>query len=185
MSTKNKTKNGKAKDQYILSLEYFSKLKFPNINNIEDLEKLSLTKENNLLFSVLLSGEYDLIICLFLIIQLITSKYLEIDSNEIKTLNNKFDLMINKEFKFMINFLLTIYKSIEKYLNDLIDNYVRKKFPENGNFSEGDYKKYMNFFDINRNIDYNGIEGKEIRIIYYNWTLIKKSLASVEYLICF
>jgi helix-turn-helix protein len=92
------TKNDKTKEQYILSLDYFSKLKFPNINKIEDLENLSLTKEN-------------IIICLFLIIQLITSKYLEIDSNEIKTLNNIFELMINKEFESMINFLLTIYKS--------------------------------------------------------------------------
>jgi hypothetical protein len=87
--------------------------------------------------------------------------------------------MINKEFESMINFLLTIYKSIEKYLNNVIDNYIKKKFPENDNISEGDYKKFMNVFDIKQNIDYNDIndiEGKEIRIMYYNWTLIKKSL---------
>ena len=53
----------------------------------------------------------------------------------------------------------------------------KKKFPENDNISEGDYKKFMNVFDIKQNIDYNDInyiEGKEIRIMYYNWTLIKK-----------
>jgi hypothetical protein len=96
--------------------------------------------------------------------------------------------MINKEFESMINFLLTIYKSIEKYLNNLIDNYIKKKFPENDNISEGDYKKFMNVFDIKQNIDYNNIndiEGKEIRIMYYNWTLIKKSLQEVEYFISF
>jgi hypothetical protein len=38
------TKNDKTKEQYILSLDYFSKLKFPNINKIEDLENLSLNK---------------------------------------------------------------------------------------------------------------------------------------------
>jgi hypothetical protein len=33
-------------------------------------------------------------------------------------------------------------------LNNVIDNYIKKKFPENDNISEGDYKKFMNVFDI-------------------------------------
>ena len=197
LSTKNKTKKDKEKEQYLLSLDYFCKLKIPNVNSIQDLKNFSITKENifklmelmpdeydmdydinehcNLLYSILLSGEYDLIICLFLIIQLITKKKLEENSNEINIINDIFDLMINKDYKFMINFLLTIYKSIEKYLYDLINNYVEQNFPDI-KFPRKYYYKFIDFFDINKKIDDNNKEGKDIQIIYYNWTLIKKNL---------
>ena len=197
ISTKNLTKKDKEKEQYLLALDYFTKLKIPNMNSIQDLKNCSMTKENifklmelmpdeydmeydlnercNLLYSILLSGEYDLIICLFLIIQLIRKKILKENSNEINIINEIFDLMINKEYKFMINFLLTIYKSIEKYLFDLINIYAKKIIPDNEKALK-DYKKYRDFFDINKKIDSNNIEGREIQIIYYNWTLIKKNL---------
>ena len=44
-STKNKTKKEKEKDQYILILEYFSKLELPNLYSIVDLKKISIIKE--------------------------------------------------------------------------------------------------------------------------------------------
>lgn len=198
ISNKNATKKDKEKQQYLLALDYFCNLKFPYLNNIKDIKDMSLIKENifklmklmpleydmeldvnekcKLLFSISLSGEYDLTICLFLIIQLISDRVLKENSDEINLLNEIFDLMINKEYKFLINFLLTLYKSIEKYLCDLIDNYVQKKFPENFNFSKKDYMKYMDYFDINKNIDANNMEGKEIQLIYNNWNLIKKNL---------
>ena len=197
ISTKNKTKKDKEKEQYLLALDYFCKLKIPNVNSIQDLKNFSITKENifklmelmpdeydmdydinehcNLFYSILLSGEYDLIILLFLIIQLITKKILEDNSNEINIINEIFDLMINKDYKFMINFLLTIYKSIEKYLYDLIDNYVQKNLPGD-RFPPKDYQKYKDYFNINKNIDNNNKEGKDIQIIYHNWTIIKKNL---------
>ena len=122
-----------------------------------------------LLGSILLSGEYDLIISLFLIIQLLKNKKLKENSDEIIIINEMFDLMINTKFKFMINFLLTTYKSIEKYLYYLIQKYFQKKFPENIKISEKDYKEYMNLFDANENIVNENKEAKEIQIFYNNW----------------
>ena len=64
----------------------------------------------DLLKNILISGEYDLQICFFLLCQLITNKKFEQNTNEIKLIKNIFIFMINKKFK--INFLLTLYKSI-------------------------------------------------------------------------
>jgi hypothetical protein len=84
----------------------------------------------NLIFKILINGEYDLIVCLFLIIQIINNKKLVENSREIKIINDIFELMINEVYKFMVNFLLTIYKSKEKYSFDLIEKYVQKNFPK-------------------------------------------------------
>ena len=43
----------------------------------------------------------------------------------------------------MINFAISIYKSIEKNFFDLIDEYVKDKFPENKNFTKKDYSKFF------------------------------------------
>ena len=45
---------------------------------------LDLNEKVDLLKNILLSGEYDLSVCLFLIFQLIANKKLEDNSNEIK-----------------------------------------------------------------------------------------------------
>jgi len=194
---KNISKKDKEKEQHLLALDYFSKLKIIEESNIRDLRKFSRTKENiiklmelmpeeydmeydlnekcHLFRSILLSGEYDLIICLFLIIQLITKEKFKEDSNEIKLINEIFESMINKDYKFVINFLLTIYKSIEKYIYDLIDNYVQKNFPESYTVAKKDYSKFIEIFE-NKNIDSNNKDGKDMQIIYYNWNLIKENL---------
>ena len=191
------SKKTKEREQYILALDYFCKLKIPKMNNIHELKNMSQIKENvynlmklmpdeydleldmnekvDLFYSVLLSGQFDLRIILFLICQIINKKILEENSEEINLINNIFDFMINKEYKFMINFILTIYKSLEKYLYDLIDEYVSNNFPENYNFSKKEYIKYLEFFKINKKID-DSEEGKEIQKIYYNWNLIRKEL---------
>jgi hypothetical protein len=137
--------------------------------------QLDMNEKVDLLYSILLSGQFDLRVILFLICQLINKKILEENSKEINVINNIFDFMINKEYKFMINFILTIYKSLEKYLNDLIDEYVSNNFPENYNFSKKEYIKFLDFFKISKIIDDNE-EGKEIQKIYYNWNLIKSHL---------
>ena len=196
--SKVKSKIDKIKEQYLLVLNYFCNFTFPNVNSINDLKSLSILKEyiinlielqpdlfdmkdfpsenTNLMHSILLSGEHDLIIYLFLIIQIITNSILEENSKVLKILNDSFKLLINKKYKFMINFFITIYKSIDKYLNDMIDNYVQINFPENNNFSKKDYQEYTDFFKIIKNIDHHNIEGAKIQVLNYNWNLIKKNL---------
>ena len=202
VSKNNMTKKEKEKEQYLISLDYFCKLEFPNLNKIQDLKNVTIIKEYiykllelmpneydleydlnekcQLLFSILLSGENDLIICLFLIFQLLTNRILKDNSEEIKLITEIFDLMINKKYKFMINFLLTLYKSIEKYLLDLIDNYVEINLIRNSNFKKSDYFEYKDLFNINKPVEKNNLEGKEIQIIYNNWTLVKKNLEETD-----
>ena len=196
-SKKNKSKKDREREQYILSLEYFCKLKIFGVDSIEDLKKMTIIKEYifklmelkpdeydlnldlnekvDLLKNILLSGEYDLSVCLFLIFQLIANKKLEDNSNEIKLIIDIFKLMINKEYKLIFNFLLTFYKSIEKYLFDLIDDYVSLKFPENYNFSKDEYSKFLDLFNPKKKLDSKN-NGKDIQTIYINFTLIKKEL---------
>ena len=196
--SKNLSKKVKEKEQYILALDYFCKLEIPNFNNLQKIKNMSITKEKiynlmeqipgeydlehdmnekvDVLNSILLSGEYDLRVILFLICQIINQKILEDNSVEINIINEIFALMINKEFKFMINFILTLYKSLEKYLYDLIDEYVTSKFPENRNVLKQDYLKYVNYFNIGKKVDDNNEEGKIIQRIYNNWKLIRKKM---------
>ena len=198
----NQSKKEKEREQYILCLDYFCKFKIPEINSIQDLRKSTMMKENivslmelmpdeydlkydmnekvDLLKNLLLSGEYDLRICLFLICQLITNKKLEENSEEIRLINSIFKLMINKKYKFLINFLLTIYKSIEKYLYDLINEYVQLNFPENYNFSKKEYNKFLDFFNSEKPVDANNQAGRDIQIIYHNWRLIRNQLEKSE-----
>ena len=68
-----------------------------------DLE-LDLNERGDLLKNILLSGEFDLRICLFLICKLITNKILIENSEEINIINSIFRLMICKKFKFLITF---------------------------------------------------------------------------------
>ena len=195
--SKNVTKKSKEREQYILVLDYFCKLKIPKMNNIHDLKNTSQIKENiynlmklmpdeyglevdmnekvDLLYSILLSGQFDLRVILFLICQIINKRILEENSEEINLITNVFDFMINIEYKFMINFILTIYKSLEKYLYDLIDEYVSYHFPENYSCQRKEYLKFVDFFKTSKIINYSE-EGKEIQKIFYNWNLIKKQL---------
>ena len=198
ISHKNPSKKQKEKEQYILALDYFCKLEIPNYNNIQNIRDMSLTKEKiyklmelmpedydlkldmnekvDLLSSILLSGEYDLRIILFLICQIINKKLLKDNSDEINLINEIFALMINKEYKFMINFILTLYKSLEKYQADLINEYVTIKFPENKNISKKEYMKYLDYFNSQKEVADNNEEGKEIQKIYHNWKLIRKKM---------
>ena len=202
MPGKNQTKKEKEIEQYILALDYFCKLKIPGLMTIEDLKerskikekifnlmelmpdeydlKYDLNEEVDVLTNILLSGEYDLTICLFLIFQLITNKKLVENSNEIKLISSIFKLMINKKYKFMINFLLTTYKSIEKYLFDLIDEYVQFNFAENSNFSKKEYTKFLDLFNPNKPVDANNPLGREIQIINNNWIIIQKELEQTD-----
>ena len=195
---KNQSKKEKEKEQYILSLDYFCKFEIPSHNTIKDLKekskinetiielmelmpdifdfKYDLNERVDLLKNILLNGKYDLLVCLFLICQLIINKKLEENSVETKLINKIFTLMINTEYKFMINFLLTLYKSIEKHLGDLIDEYVQLNFPENYNFSKKEYNKFLDLFNPEKPVESNNDIGKQIQIIYNNWTLIKKEL---------
>ena len=50
-------------------------------------------------FNILLSGEYDLTIILFLIMQLIANKKLEENSKEVKLIISIFKFMINTKYK--------------------------------------------------------------------------------------
>ena len=192
----------KEREQYILALDYFCKIKIPFIDKIEDLKNMNLLKESiyklmksmpeefdleldlnergDLFKNILLSGEFDLRICLFLICKLITNKILIENSEEINIINSIFRLMISKKFKFLINFLLTIYKSIEKYLYDLINDYVNLHFPETQNFSRKDYNKFVDLFNIKKQVDNDNQIGKEIQLINHNWTLIKNDLDKTE-----
>ena len=185
-------------NQYIYSLEYFCKFKIPKLKDISDFKGKSdfkgyvfnlmelmndeydlqydVNEKVDVLKNILISGEYDLKICFFLLCQLITNKKFEQNSNEIKLIKNIFSLMINKKFKFMINFLLTLYKSIEKYLFDSINEYVQLNFPDNYNFSKKDYQKFLDLFNPEKPVDPNNRLGKDIQIINNNWTLIKEEL---------
>ena len=196
--SKNKSKKEREKEQYILALEYFCKFPIPTVNNIQDLKKESTIKTKiiefmelmpdvydfqydlndklDLIKNILLSGEYDLRVLLFIIFQLITHKKLQKDSQEIKLINEVFKIMNNKHYKFTINFLLTLYKSIEKYLFDLIDRYVELNFPENYNFSKKEYNKFVDYFNTGKSLVQDNPEGKDIQIIYNNWTLITNDL---------
>ena len=195
--SKNKSKKEKEKEQYILALDYFCKFQIPTVNKIQDLKKkvqikkiiidlmalmpddydfqYDLNEKLDFFKNILLSGEYDLRVCLFVIFQLITHKKLEKNSEEIKIINEVFIVMNNKHYKFTINFLLTLYKSIEKYLFDLIDKYVQYKFPENY-FSKKEYTKFVDYFDIQKSLVQDNQEGRDIQIIFNNWTLIKDEL---------
>ena len=184
-------------NQYINTLEYFCKFKMPKLNisdfkgksnikgyifNLMELmsDEYDLQNEVNekvdLLKNILISGEYDLQICFFLLCQLITNKKFEQNTNEIKLIKNIFNFMINKKFKFMINFLLTLYKSIEKYLFDSIDEYTRLNFPNNDIYTKIEYQKFFDLFNPEKPIEPNNQLRKDIQIINNNWTLIKEVL---------
>ena len=198
LSNKSLSKKEKEAEQYILALDYFCKLELPNVNNIHNLKNMSLTKEKifnliellpqeynlefdldekvDLLSSILLSGEYDLRIIIFLICQIINKGILEENSQEINIINDIFALMINKDYKFMINFILTLYKSLEKYSYDLIDKYVITNFSDNRILYKQDYIKYLNYFDIKNKVDNKDDEGKQIQKIYHNWKIIRQKM---------
>ena len=194
VSSKNTSKTEKKKEQYILALEYFCKLPLPKL----DIKEMSKTKEKiyylmnlmpkiydiendinekvDLINSILITGEFDLRIILFLICQIINKEILKEDSEEINLINDIFNLMINKEYKFMLNFNLTLYKSLENYSLNLINRYVTFNFPENANFEERKYNEFVEYFNINTTLDRYNEEGRQIQKIYNNWTLIKKKL---------
>ena len=202
MPNKNQTKKEKEMEQYILSLDYFCQLKIPYLDSIQDLTerakikrkifelmklmpdeydlKYDLNEKVDLLTNILLSGEYDLTIILFLIMQLIANKKLEENSKEVKLIISIFKFMINTKYKSMINFILTIYKSIEKYLLDLIDEYVQFNFAENLNFSKKEYTKFLDLFNPNKQVDANNKLGKEIQIINNNWKIIQNKLEETD-----
>ena len=198
---KSNSKKEKEREQYIYALDYFCKLQIPCLNEIKELQKYSLIKsyifnlmdlsgeynfENDLndrvytIKNVLLSGENDLKVCLFIICQLITNKKLDEKSNQdskkIDIIKKIFKTLIDEKNKNLINFAISIYKSIEKYLYDLIDEYVQDNFPENKNFSKKDYSKFLDYFNLEKPLEQNNKKGKEIQIIYNNWTLIQKNL---------
>ena len=188
-----KSKKTREKEQYIMALDYFCKCKTPIINNNKDLKnkpkikevvydlmklfpdeydfELDMNQKVDLLNTILLNGQFELRVLLLLVFQIINNKILKENSKEINSINNAFDSLINKEHKFLINYFLTIYKSLEKFLNDLVDEYVLNKLPEN-NSTKVEYNKFSYFFQITKIIDDNE-EGKEIQKIYHNWNLIK------------
>ena len=200
-SSKNKSKKEKEYEQYLMSLDYFCKIEFETLKTIDDVKNISTTKEKiislmklcpdydlkydlngkvDVIKNILLSGDFDLRICLFLICQLITNKILEENSPEIELINSIFAFLIKPNYKFMINFLLTLYKSIEKYLSNLINQYVQAKFGENREFSKKEYSKFLDLFNPKKPVDKNNETGKEIQIVYNNWTLIQKKLVDTD-----
>ena len=175
--------------QYIYSLDYFCKFEIPSLNSmvkesIFSLMKLmsdeyDLTDVNDkvdLIKKILISGEYDLRVCFFLICQLITNKKFEQKSSELKLIKEIFNFMTKEKFKLMTNFLLTLYKSIEKYSYDLIHKYYQLNFPNNYNFSKEKYQKFLDLFNPKNPIEQNNQLGKDIQIITNNWNLIKEEL---------
>ena len=198
------SKKEREREQNILALEYFCKLKIPGLDDIEEIKKYSIIKNYifnlleiladefefknykddklDTLKNLLLSGENDLKVCLFIIFHLITNKKLEEkseqDSIKINLITHIFKELTDEKDIYLVNFAISIYKSIEKYLYDLIDEYVRENFPESNNFSRKEYNKFLYFFDMKRPLEQNNQLGKSIQIIYNNWTLLQKSLES-------
>ncbi len=204
-SNNNGTVKEKENEQNIKFFDFFCGIKIPGVNTSENCKDfpvlkelifelikfmpneynfiLDLNKKVGLIKNVLLSGLFDLKIFLFLVLQLIAIKKFDENSEELGLIVKIFKSLNNKKYKFAINFLFTIYKSIEKFLSDLINEYINFNFTNN--YPMKKYSLFLELFNPRSQINTNNQLEQKISVVHNNWILIKQKLEKTNVLYLF
>ena len=105
------------------------------------------------------------------------------NSEELGLIVKIFKSLNNKKYKFAINFLFTIYKSIEKFLSDLINEYINFNFTNN--YPMKKYSLFLELFNPRSQINTNNQLEQKISVVHNNWILIKQKLEKTNVLYLF